>query len=273
MSTVHMVSSTNSEEQVLEALGRRNAPAAEPTVPAEAATAAGETTENQETEQKHKKGGWQRKIEKLEAQLEAEKSQRQELLDRLAGKPAEKTVEATAGDDEPELAKFDTYEKYVKALTSWTVRQEAKKFTEQQASADIADFQKEVAREFSVKVEGFKEAHPDYDDVLAADVPIYQGVQQAIMEMDNGPEVAYFLGKHPDIASKMMEMSPAKAIAEAGKISAQLTKPETPVTKKPVSNAPAPIRPVGGGSAITHTGEPGKRSLQQYRQLRESGQI
>lgn len=273
MDSVHMVSTTNTEEQITEALGRRNAPAEEPNNPAVAADAAGEPQENQEKEQKHKKGGWQRKIERLEAQLDAEKQQRQELLDRLAGKPADKTVEATADDAEPELTKFDTYEKYVKALTAWTVRQEAKRYTEQQATADAADYQKQINQTFSGKVAEFIDSHPDYDEVLSDSVPLYQGVEWAIKEMDNGPEVAYFLGKHPDVAAKLMDMSPAKAIAEAGRISAQLTKPETPVTKKPVSNAPAPLRPVGGGSAITDTGQPGKRSLQQYRQLRESGQL
>ena len=269
--SVHMVSTTNTEEEIKEALGRRVP--GEPQEVAAAATAVGEETKETDSQEKsHKKGGYQRKIEKLEAQLAAERTGRQELLDRLAGKPAEPKQEAKPADDaKPQLDKFKTYEDFVEALTSWTVKQEAKKYAEQQVAAEATEIEQQIEAEYQGKVDAFKAAHPDFEEVMDTDVSIYMGVERAIKEMDTGPEVAYFLAKNPEVAAKLMEMTPLKAITEVGKIAQKLAKPESPA--KPKSAAPAPITPVGGGSAVTSTGSPGKRSLQEYRRLREEGRI
>ena len=267
MSTVHMVSSTATQEEVDAALGVTPVESEK----AEAAAAAG-TEENQVEKAEHKKkGGFVRKIERLETQVELLERQNRELVERMAGRPVESAP--SASDDEPQLERFDTYEKYVKALAQWTVRQETKKSSEAEASQQAADYSKEIAREFSVRVEAFKETHPDCDEVLETDQPIYEGVKQAIVEMENGPEVAYYLATHPEETGRLWDMSPTRSIAEVGKISASLTKTDPPVKKPRATPAPAPITPVSGSSASTSTGTPGKRTLAEYRQLRKEGRI
>ena len=222
MSTVHMVSTTATEEEIKQALVRNNADV-EQAEGAEAAKPAGEPTGEDLQDKPHKKGGFQRKIEKLEAQLQAEREHGQELLDRLAGKPAEAKPEAIAvGDVKPSLDKFKTYEEFVEALTSWTVRQEAKKYADKQASDDAVAFEQQVDSEYQERVEEFKKTHPDFDEIMDTDIVVPAGVLRAMKEMDNGPAVAVFIAQNPEVAKMMMEMSPLKAIAEAGKISANL---------------------------------------------------
>lgn len=66
----------------------------------------------------------------------------------------------------------------------------------------------------------------------------------ALMEIENGPALGVHLLRNPDICDRLRGMSPERAIAEIGKLSAEIgRKPE-----KSESKAPAPITPVGGGS-------------------------
>jgi hypothetical protein len=166
-------------------------------------------------------------------------------------------------------ADFAQYRDFTKAQALWLIRQENKKSAETQQTAAIADSKTEMARQYNEKVAEFKKAHDDFDEVLASDLPTYQGVNDTIVELENGPEVAYFLGKHPDVARSLMELSPLRAIAEVGKIAASLVKPSTPVSRTR-SPAPAPITPVGG-SSVTTTSDPGEMPLAEYRRKREQG--
>ena len=80
-------------------------------------------------------------------------------------------------------------------------------------------------------------------------------------ELDNGAEVAYYLGKHPEVRDQLMEWNEAgvkggqrKIVVELDRISSQLnghsstgaaaSSPNPRTAPRP----PAPIRPVGATS-------------------------
>lgn len=66
------------------------------------------------------------------------------------------------------------------------------------------------------------------------------------MSLENGGDVAYYLGTHMDEAKKIAAMPPLKQIIEVGKIAHKLSlEPSKP---KP-SKAPAPISPLSGAAA------------------------
>ena len=81
-------------------------------------------------------------------------------------------------------------------------------------------------------------------------------MEEALLEMEEGPAIAYFLGKNPEVNKKLLEMSPTRAVAEVGKMAAEFSKEEKPEAserkvgpdKLPVSSAPAPIKPLTGHS-------------------------
>jgi hypothetical protein len=82
----------------------------------------------------------------------------------------------------------------------------------------------------------------DYDSVIAgitSDPTLAQNpvIRQALLGLDNGPEIAYTLGKHLDVAYEISQMNPI----QAGMRLAEL------INRAPrrTSNAPAPIKPLG----------------------------
>ena len=241
--------------------------------PVVAAEAAGEKTEEvqgDEPEEKKKKGGWVRKIERLEAQLEESDRRYQEALDRLAGKTAgTETAPPVADGSKPKLENFKTYEEFNEALVDWKIAQ-------RDAAKDQHQTATTLEGRYNQSVEITKAAHPDYDEVMNenADVVIdtnpqrVADIKQAIYEMDNGSEVVYHLAKNPEIVEDLKRMSIHRAIAELGRISASLDVSSAPAPKKTRSAAPAPITPVSGATATT-PGDPSKMSPAEYRKWRE----
>jgi hypothetical protein len=82
----------------------------------------------------------------------------------------------------------------------------------------------------------------DYDSVIAgitSDPTLAQNpvIRQALLGLDNGPEIAYTLGKNLDVAYEISQMNPIQAGMRLAEI----------INRAPrkTSNAPTPIRPIG----------------------------
>jgi flagellar biosynthesis GTPase FlhF len=65
---------------------------------------------------------------------------------------------------------------------------------------------------------------------------------EAITDLDNGHQVFYELGRHPEDAERILRLPHTKMVIELAKLSAGAAKP----APKPISKAPAPVAPVGG---------------------------
>jgi hypothetical protein len=82
----------------------------------------------------------------------------------------------------------------------------------------------------------------DYDAVIegiTSDPRLAQNptIRQALLGLDNGPEIAYTLGKHLDVAYEIANMNPIQAGMRLAEI----------INRAPrkTSNAPTPIKPLG----------------------------
>lgn len=95
---------------------------------------------------------------------------------------------------------------------------------------------------FAEKAEKASERFPDFHSVVNnPSLRINDPMAEFITESDLGAEVAYYLGKNPDKAAEIADLSPIKAARELARIEAELAaRPKA----KP-SNAPEPINPVG----------------------------
>lgn len=210
-----------------------------------------------ETEQERRgRGGFTKKIDKLTArnyQLQETNAQLQARLEaierRLEGKeaPAKPTL-----SEKPTPDKFQTYEEYVEALADWKSEQRVAKALEEREQATSKQAEeartKETFDTYNKRVSEARGKYEDFDEVVGRDdISIPQSVQLAIVEMDNGPEVAYYLGQHPEEAEKLLELSPIKAVMAVGRIAATLNPSSSP-EKRPVSGAPTPVKPVGSSS-------------------------
>ncbi len=160
-----------------------------------------------------------------------------------------------------------TYPAYTEELTEW--KQEQREVASQKKAADEAaakrkqaddaakktadDAELEATKSWDSQIQALKDAHPDFETKLGK-VPANTAMGRAIQDMDDGPQVAYWLTEHPEEAKRIFEATGSdtsklvdpqfrkaviKAAREFAKIDFESSTPEspTPVTE-PVTPAP-----------------------------------
>lgn len=121
----------------------------------------------------------------------------------------------------------------------------------QEHSEAADDAQKARALAWHERVEEFKADNADFEQVaFAADI----GEKTSLMvaEMEDGPAVAYHLGKFPAIARQIEALSERQRPFALGKIAAQVTAPPP----KRITNAPSPTEQAAGKSGGMTDGPP-----------------
>jgi hypothetical protein len=246
--------------------------------------------QRQEDEKPKPKGGFQKRIDRLirqnaalEEQLAAE---RQRKAAEAGGKQQEQRVE---GDPEPKRDAFQDDPSYYRALAKWEVRQEMKAEKEREQRELAAAEEKSRNDAYNKRVSEAKAKHDDWLEVVNQPIIVPNAVVEAIKEMDNGPEVAYFLGNHPEVCEELMEMSQSRASGMIWRISEKLegeTKDEDeeeteeteekPPAKakeeeKPERKKYEPIKPVGGSSKSSVPLD--KMSMADYKKARAAGRL
>lgn len=90
--------------------------------------------------------------------------------------------------------------------------------------------------EYKKRIDSFSKTVDDFNEVAQNDsLPISTVMADVIVEMEQGPEVLYYLGKNSDIAEKIAGLSPLSAARELGRIESKLqVKNGEKVSKAPV---------------------------------------
>lgn len=214
-------------------------------------------------------------------QAKAESDQRlSDALKALAERGSDAKPKVTAETPRPKRDQFDDPEAYDEALVSWTAKQTAAEVraeieaeADRKAKADAktaqdaerTKTQTERAEAWASKREAFMKDHPDFEDVAESeDVKISPVMTALILEADNGPELAYALGKNPEQSARIAQLtSPAKVALEMGKFAASIE-----AAKKPkVSKAPPPAKPLGS-RADAGKKSPDEMSMDEYAAMR-----
>lgn len=199
--------------------------------------------------------GVQKRFNKLTAEKYAEKRRADALEKQLAEAQA---VPVSIGEEAPTLEKFDYDDaKFNEASIKYHVGQAVAKSNAEQTERNIQTDRDRVNQEFARKIEA--SGIEDYGTViqtLITSVPLPEGLITAIQADDKGPELAYYLGNHLDVADKLAAMSVISAALELGKISAGLSGKKT----KTPSNAPTPVKTIGGGGGTNK--EPGEMTME-----------
>lgn len=146
---------------------------------------------------------------------------------------------------EKTLADFD----YNEAEYSAHLRQEATNLareTARQEAARIADEQQRQKRfaekraKFDTMADKFAKNQSDFYEVTQdRNLPITPEMAEVIMDSDVGPNVAYYLAKHPDKAYEIASSHPAEQGLHIGRIESRL-KAELSKQAKQTSDAPPP---------------------------------
>jgi hypothetical protein len=224
---------------------------------AEDTQAEGEGAENAETTARPAKNGVAQRFSEMTAQRRAAEARAAEAETR-ATEAAARLAEAQQRlaelsqapkqdadpNPRPQRANFDNPDAYEDALIEWSTAKAASKIPQQQAQADAqrAQQQHEAAtraawQERSARV---AEEHPDFQEVVFnPSLAVTPAMTTAMLNTDNGPAIAYHLGKNLAEAARISALPPPKQFTEIARLSVRLEAPP------PVSKAPPPIKPVG----------------------------
>ncbi|WP_337053998.1 hypothetical protein [Pseudoxanthomonas sp. USHLN014] len=206
------------------------------------------------TAQRKNKGVGKRIDELTKAREDAKRERdywREQALRNQQPAPTQQRDEQ-AVDDEPKPEDFEfDLGKYNRAWYEWRKGQDDKA----SAAAKKQEAERERQRKFQESAVAFVESNPDFHEVISNPLlPISVEMAEVISEADNPAAVAYYLGKNPQEAQRIAEMSPAGIGRAIGRIEASLSTPapEAPrqPTPKTVTKAPPPVTTLSGSPAV-----------------------
>jgi hypothetical protein len=245
-----------------------------------------EENEQQEQEQdKPKKNGFKKRIDRLNRNL-SERDQRivslqKELEEIRKSNQPNQNANEDVNKGEPSPDDFQTNAEYIKALNKYyrdLDKAEAKKESE---AGKQRETQQKMTTEHGSRLEQFKKAQPDFDDVVADFNDVYgelrasPAVIEAIMTSEYGPNVLYEVLKDHAEYERLTKLSDSAIIREIGKIEARIhnKKEAASSNAQKASKAPAPISPLGKGStpSAKSLNDPGL-SFAEYEKIRRKQQ-
>jgi hypothetical protein len=170
-------------------------------------------------------------------------------------KPTEQAADPAA-DPRPTRDQFYDPDSYDEALTGWAEREGMRK-VEAKAAAEAQQAQAAANEAETLRVQAAWdtqrtaaiEKHPDYVKIAESDDHAVTPVMAtAMMGLDNGTDVAMWLGQNHDDSARIAAIaSPVLQIVEICKVAAQLATP------KPRAARARPIEPVDRGTAPADT--------------------
>lgn len=216
----------------------------EATIDADAKVEAKEGAEPAPAKDMQEKDSIQKRIDKLTRdkydalrKADIERYEKEQLKARIEALEKAKTPGTATQPPTLEGAGFDEnkYQAQLLEFAKTHAEAAALKAVDQRMQSESS---KQVFNEFHARQTKFIESTPDYiEKVLEQEtLPISNETQEALMQMENGPEIAYYLCTHEDMAKQLMLLPPLLQMREIGRIEAGLTKPVVPK----VSKAPPP---------------------------------
>ncbi len=207
--------------------------------------------------------------EKHEARRQAEAAQKQaeallqQLSDMRAGTPPAAPPVAPAAEvlGAPPAVQPVSAQKPIVPMSETEIEARAQKRAEEisrvnafnKACNDIAEAGKSEFNDFDDALKNFS---------MLGGIPT--PMLETLTEMPNAHKVLRAIGKDPELAEKVLKMTPMKMAMELARIESGLEKPAMP---KPVSTAPKPIIPIDSGARGEE--DPEKMSTAQWIQWRE----
>jgi len=179
------------------------------------------------------------------------REENEQLKAKIAG------ADASSKNSKPESRDFETDAEFIEALTDYKANKAI-------SDKEVADLQKETTalegRQVALAKEKHdaivsvintgKEKYKDFDTVFNDKIKVTEPMADAIALLDNGSDVAYFLGKNPQRATEIAQMGVVEAAMAIQDISSGARKSANAVQ---ASNASDPIKPGSGSSANVKT--------------------
>ena len=251
------------------------APSAPPVEPAvEPAAPIPPETPEQIQERKHRSA--QRRIDEMTVRLRAVERDAEYWKGKATAPPTPEPTGALP-TGEPQESQFETYGQYVKALARYEVQQERATEATRIATEKVNEATRVAAEKaneetqrvitaFEPQIAKARAKYDDFDEVVGA--PLFGPMtQQMLLQSPQGAEIGYYLGKHPEEAAGLNRLQSVDLMRAIVKLEQRFeaTPPKT------ISQATAPITPVGGAGAVTL--DPTKMSAKDYYEAKQAGRL
>jgi hypothetical protein len=155
-----------------------------------------------------------------------------------AERKAPEATAAAAPKGLPKEEDFDNYGEFVKAVVAY----EFNKRQENTAAERARESEIQAVIAFNRKADRLREKFEDYDEVVQR--PVFSTAMQKILwQSDNGPQLAYYLGRpeNEKIALRIGNLDEAMAAYEIGRLEQKLI---VAAKARKTTSAPPPVKPI-----------------------------
>lgn len=187
----------------------------------------------------------EREADSIRRQWEQTQAELEELRQQQTKQKSQEAPQKGLADFDYDEAKFTAYlREEAASMARETAREEAKRIAQEQRqqeqlAAKRAKFD-QAADKFATEQADFYEVTQDRN------LPITQEMAEVIMDSDIGPNVAYYLAKHPDEAYQIASSHPAMQGRQIAHIETKLQAQISKQAKKASSAPPPPKGRVKG---------------------------
>jgi len=215
-----------------------------PSEQAPEAQAEGQTPTGEPPEQREKQGKnrYERRLDKAYRRA-AEAEARAQALERQYEELKPKDAPLVGA---PRLEDFTDIQEYAKAFAKFESAHAIKEYERKQKEESFRRETERLSKDWEDRVSKAESKYDDFDEVVGELQP-NSPLAMAIMQAENGDDIAYYLGTHLQEAAKIAQLEPLAQAREIGRLETKLLA-EPPKAKMP-SKAPAPIVPLNGKSA------------------------
>lgn len=210
--------------------------------------------ESQELTQnsRKKKSGFVRKLEKKDKEIDALRSQLEELstslVERTKNAPTAYQPQSISGLEEPKEEEFPSYVDYLTAKSQYTAKRAV---FEALAEINEAKQQQYFERARLKSVQEAQKRYGDYAETVQAAGRVFTpspDLERAIKSSEHAGDVIYFLSKNLDYASNLNALRPEVLYREFARLEAKFEKQRelegVGVNNDPVKPLPRPLKPV-----------------------------
>lgn len=217
-------------------------------------------------------GKLQGKVDELEKKFrdQAYYIRKLEQKTREPARSPEAEIEPELPAEAPKEDDFETYEQYQDALVDFKVDSKIASYEVKQAEKGhqqgMQTFVQDLVTDGIAKFGDFEEV------AMSITTPVTQQMVEIFQNCENPVDVAYHMGKNPQVAASISRMTRDAAVREITKIDLEIgasgPAPAAPAPKT-VTNAPPPIKPSRSENVIGK--DPEKMTQTEYEKWREDG--
>jgi len=186
----------------------------------------------------------------------------------MQSQPKEPEPAIVPDTGEPRLEQYDDYDDYIIAKTTHQIEQKQQVKDQQREAEQAQQAAAQHAQEFQQHLTDARVKYNDFDEVaFNPNIPYSEAMTDLVMTSEQGSDIAYYLGQHPEDAQRIARLSDRDAAREIGRLEVRVSIPQP----KTISNAPEPPSTVGSKEVIGK--DPSKMNTEEWMEWRNNSQL